>query len=101
MIIRILTEGQFDVPDGNVEELNQLDETLEAAIRGDDEDGFRAALERLLDRVRELGSPVPVEDLVSSDLLLPYADVTLHEVRDLLSGDGLIPGRSSGATSAG
>jgi hypothetical protein len=100
MIIRILTEGQYDVPDSEIEGLNVLDETLESAIEGSDEAGFKAALAELLGKVREVGKEVGIDELVSSDLLLPYSDATLAEVRDLLSGDGLIPGRSSGAAPA-
>jgi hypothetical protein len=97
MIIRILSEGQFDVADNEVDGLNVLDEKLEAAIDAGDEAGFTAALAELLDRVRSVGSPVDLDALVSSDLLLPYADATLAEVRDLLSDEGLIPGRSESA----
>ncbi len=100
MIIRILSEGQFDVPDDEVEGLNVLDEQLEAAIDGGDEAGFTAALAELLARVRSVGTEVPAVELVQSDLLLPYSDASLAEVRDLLSGDGLIPGRSAGAAPA-
>ena len=32
------------------------------------------------------------EALDASDLILPMADATLAEVKDMLSGDGLIPG---------
>jgi PspAA-like protein len=92
MIIRILTEGQLDVPESEIDGLNQLDETLEAAIQADDEAAFQAALHALLARVREVGKEVPADELVQSDLLLPYSDASLAEVRDLLSGDGLIPG---------
>jgi len=100
MIIRILSEGQFDVPDDEVEGLNVLDEQLEAAIDGGDEAVFTAALAELLARVRSVGTEVPAVELVQSDLLLPYSDASLAEVRDLLSGDGLIPGRSAGAAPA-
>jgi len=95
VIIRILTEGQFDVPDGEVDGLNRLDESLEAAIAANDEAAFTSALGDLLAKVREVGKEVPVDEIISSDLLLPYSDATLAEVRDLLSGDGLIPGRSA------
>jgi len=100
MIIRILTEGQFDVPESEVDGLNVLDEKLEAAIQSGDEEAFKVALAELLSKVRETGKEVAVDEIVTSDLLLPYSDATLHEVRDLLSGDGLIPGRSTGAAPA-
>jgi hypothetical protein len=100
MIIRILTEGQFDVPDSEVDGLNLLDEKLEAAINDGDEGAFAGALAELLARVRAVGAVVPDDALVQSQLLLPYSDASLSEVRDLLSGDGLIPGRSAGAAAA-
>jgi hypothetical protein len=46
----------------------------------------------LLDGVRTAGVPHDADSLDSSDLILPMADATLAEVKDLLSGDGLIPG---------
>ncbi|MBA2559683.1 MAG: hypothetical protein H0V07_07285 [Propionibacteriales bacterium] len=92
MIIRILGEGQFDVPDGAIDGLNELDGKLEAAIEAGDEATFGSALGALLDRVREVGRPVALDALVPSSLVLPHAEASLEEVRDLLSGDGLIPG---------
>ena len=92
MIIRILAEGQFEVPDDEVDGLNELDAKLEAAVAAGDADGLGDALAALLDRVRSSGSEVALDALVPSDLVLPHASATLAEVRDLLSGDGLIPG---------
>ena len=92
MIIRILSEGQYDLDDVHVDALNELDDNLAAAIEADDEATFASALGALLDRVRELGSPVAVDALVPSALVLPSDSATLDEVRDLLSHDGLIPG---------
>jgi len=92
MIIRILSDGQYDVPDDQVDGLNELDEKLEAAIEAGDEATFGSALGALLDRVRGAGAPVPFDSLVPSQLLLPHESASLADVRDLLSGDGLIPG---------
>jgi len=92
MIIRILSEGQFDVPDDSIDALNELDRKLEAAVEAGDEATFCSALGVLLDRVRTLGKPIAVDALVPSQLVLPHDSATLAEVRDLISGDGLIPG---------
>ena len=46
----------------------------------------------LLDKVRELGSPLPDDALEPSELILPSPDATLEEVRSMLRDDGLIPG---------
>lgn len=97
MIVRILTEGQYDVPDSEIDDLNVLDEKLEAAVDSEDAEAFTSALHDLLERVRSVGTEVASEELVESTLLLPFSDATLDEVRDLLSEDGLIPGRSQGA----
>ena len=98
MIIRILTEGQYDVPDSEMDGLNVLDERLQEAIDANDEASFSAALQALLDRVRTIGTVPPVDLLVQSDLVLPFSDATIEEVRDLLSDEGLIPGRSEAAS---
>ena len=92
MIIRILSEGQFEVPDDAVGSLNELDQKLEAAVEASDEQALATALSSLLDQVRSAGSEVALDSLVPSDLVLPHASASLAEVRDLLSGDGLIPG---------
>ncbi|HWG61668.1 MAG TPA: hypothetical protein VG253_08150 [Streptosporangiaceae bacterium] len=92
MIVRILGEGQVLVDDAAAGELTALDATLESAVQADDETAFRAALDALLARIRALGTPLPADSLEPSELILPYADATMDDVRGMLSGDGLIPG---------
>ncbi|HEX3931250.1 MAG TPA: hypothetical protein VHW64_11115 [Nocardioides sp.] len=92
MIVRILGEGQFVLSDDAVSSLNELDATVESAIEAGDETAFHQALAALLDGVRSAGVPHDAESLDSSDLILPMADASLGEVKDMLSGDGLIPG---------
>jgi hypothetical protein len=92
MIVRILGEGQYDLADDAFSALNDLDAQVESAIEAGDEIGFRDALAALLDGVRTAGVPHAAESLDPSDLMLPMADATLAEVKDMLSGDGLIPG---------
>ena len=92
MIVRILTEGQLEVPDERLDHLNELDADVEAAVGSGDEAAFVQALAALLDAVRSGGSPLDPESLVDSDLILPPSDATIEEVRELLGDDGLIPG---------
>ena len=92
MIIRIMGEGQFQVDDSHLTELNTLDDKLGDSIDSGDDDMFRAALVDLLAAVRRVASPVPDDELVDSDLVLPYAEAHVDEVKELLTGDGLIPG---------
>lgn len=92
MIVRILGEGQYDVPEESLEQLNQLDSAVEAAVGAEDEVTFGHALAALLDGVRSVGTPHAADSLDESDLILPMADATLADVRTMLSDDGLIPG---------
>jgi hypothetical protein len=92
MIVRILGEGQFEVPEAAVAELNELDGALEAAVERNDDGAFRPALAALLARVREVGSPTEADDLRPSELIIPQPDATMDEVRKLLTDEGLIPG---------
>lgn len=91
MIIRILGEGQFDVPDEHLAALNDVDTALVSAVEAGDEPTFRRGLGRLLDAVRAEGTPVPNDFLGPSELVLPGPDTTLAEVRELLGDEGLIP----------
>ncbi len=94
MIVRILNEGQWNVPDGVVSDLNGLDDAVEQAFKAGDQDQLAAALTSLLNRVKAVGTPVPDDELQDSALILPASDSTLEDVEALLneSEEGLIPG---------
>jgi hypothetical protein len=92
MIARIMGEGQVKLSDSHLPRLNELDDELLAAMEQDDEAAFRRTLGVLLDAVRQLGEPLPVDSLEPSDLILPSRDASLDEVRQMLYDDGLIPG---------
>lgn len=91
MIIRIMGEGQLEVADSHLDRLNSLDDVLTAAIEANDDDAFRIALTTLLEAVREVGVPVAEDFLHESDLVLPYGDAHINEVKALLGDEGLIP----------
>ena len=92
MIVRILGEGQLELADDQLDALNALDAKVEDAVAAGDEEAFGTALAALLDGVRRSGQPLAADSLEDSDLILPPADATIAEVRELLSDDGLIPG---------
>lgn len=92
MIVRILGEGQWDVADEDLTVLNGLDTEVEAAVEAGDSVTFSNTLAALLAGVRKAGSVLPDDSLEDSDLILPPADATIDEVRQLLSDEGLIPG---------
>jgi|DewCreStandDraft_4_1066084.scaffolds.fasta_scaffold29809_2 hypothetical protein len=90
MIIRIATQGQYKVSGQIVDKLDELDNKLVEVVAKGDESKFRDLLGQMLTIVKEGGSAVPDDELVSSDLILPSPDTTLDEARKLFVGDGLI-----------
>lgn len=92
MIVRILTEGQYDLPAAFVDELNRIDNELVRVVEDGDGSRFQALLAQMLDLVRTKGKPVPVDELVESDLVLPEPDLTLEEAKGLFTGEGILPG---------
>jgi hypothetical protein len=92
MIVRIGGEGQFEVPDAHLGELNRLDDDLAKAVDAGDEAQFKTALEALLASVRTVGGELPADYIGPSELVLPSPDSTIEEVREVLGDEGLIPG---------
>ncbi|TDD24112.1 hypothetical protein E1218_16835 [Kribbella turkmenica] len=91
MIVRIMSEGQWRLADEKLDELNKVDSELEAAVSAGDEEAFRTSFAALLDFVRS-GDKLPDDELHDSDVILPPSDSSLAEMRELISGDGLIAG---------
>ncbi|HEX8497565.1 MAG TPA: hypothetical protein VF661_10255 [Actinomycetales bacterium] len=92
MIIRILGEGQLEVDDSQLDQLNELDSAVEKAVEAGDDAAFTQALDALLASLRTNGAPLADDSIVPSDAVVPGSDSTLSEVRDLLGDEGLIPG---------
>lgn len=91
MIVRISGEGQFRLPDGDAERLNELDNRAVAAVEQGDETGFRELWSQMLELVANDGNTLDDEELVESDVILPPRDITFAEAKGEFSGDGLIP----------
>ncbi len=91
MIVRILTEGQYNLPGAHLDRLNELDNRLVEIVEAEDEGAFDGLLKEMLDVVREHGSPVPLDEIVESDIVLPEPDITLAEAERIFTGEGIIP----------
>jgi hypothetical protein len=86
MIVRVLEDGQYDVPEPAVEELQRLDLELDRAIREEDEAAFAAALAAVIAAVRASSTKLGADTIVPSELTIPAAGSRLDEVRRLLAG---------------
>jgi hypothetical protein len=91
VIVRISGEDQYLLPDNDAQRLNELENEVVKVVEGGREDGFAAAYGALLDHVRTHGSRIGEEQLESSDLILPPADLTFAEAGREFTGEGLLP----------
>ena len=92
MIVRISGEGQFHLPDGDADRLNELDNQAVEAAEANDEARFLELFGQMVALVERDGERVPDDELVESDVILPPRDITLEEARQDFTGEGLIPG---------
>ena len=91
MIVRLMGEGQFEVDDDCAARLNELDDKALAALDSNDEPELDRLLEDMAALVRAEGRELAADDLSPSEAIIPPSDLTLDEMRDLMSDDGLIP----------
>jgi hypothetical protein len=91
VIVRLMGEGQYRIDDGLRERLNELDSRAGEAMEQEDEKELDARLQEMWDLVQSEGDPLPADDLSPSDVLIPPADLTLEETRELFGEGGLIP----------
>jgi len=89
MIVRIQGEGQWNISGSQLDEMDKLDDQILAAIGDHDEGRFHTLVGQLLDQVRKGGRKLPPEEIAESDLILPPADATMSEVRDMFASEGL------------
>jgi hypothetical protein len=91
VIVRIANEGQYRLPDGDAERLNELDNQAVAAAEAGEETRFNELWQQMLQLVEKDGEALADDELVESDVILPPRDVTFVEAKGDFSGDGLIP----------
>ena len=92
MIVRIATEGQYELPDDQASRLNELDNEVVAAVENGDEARFRELFDQMLELVRSQGKDLNDDELVESEVILPPPDTSLEDARAEFTGEGLIPG---------
>ncbi|CAI8019212.1 hypothetical protein GBAR_LOCUS11568 [Geodia barretti] len=92
LIVRILGEGQFNLPGSVIDDLNDIDNRMVEAVATEDGAQFQSLLDEMFRLVRDRGEPLPLDQLVESDLILPETDLTLDEAEHIFIGDGLLPG---------
>lgn len=90
MIVRIAGEGQYHVGSSALDTLDEIDHRLVESVEKGSREDFYRLLGEMHEVVHREGKPVPVEEIVESDLVLPPPDTTLEEARYLFDRGGLI-----------
>lgn len=85
-------EGQWRVDDALTGALNEIDRALDDDLNSGNAREFTAHLNAMHELVRSSGSPVGYDEVLPSDAFVPPPDITLDELRELVSPEGLIPG---------
>lgn len=91
MIVRILSYGQYRVPDDDVAAMNEVDDRVESAVAAGDDRMFQACLTELIAMVLQRGEPVSPGEFVASEAVLPTPGSTLEDARRMLTDEGLVP----------
>lgn len=91
MIVRIASEGQFDLSDDLADQLNELDNRCVEAVEAGDKAAFHTSYDAMLAFVREHGAVLDDDALVGSGVILPPSDLSFAEAGEQFTGDGLIP----------
>ncbi|MGX6447618.1 PspA-associated protein PspAA [Patulibacter sp. S7RM1-6] len=91
MIVRIFNDQQYRLDDGLHGELNDLDDAVVAAVDAGDESAYLQTFAALLRFVRDRGTPLPEDELVGSDVLIPADDFSFDEAGREFTGEGLVP----------
>jgi PspAA-like protein len=91
VIVRVATEGQYRLDDGQAAKLNELDNELVSVVQSGDEEAFRRLFNEMLELARS-GAELGEEELEESDVILPPPDISVEEAREEFTGEGLIPG---------
>ncbi len=90
MIIRIMGEGQFRFDESHLGDLNRIDNQIVDHVKKGNQDGYRNDLARMIATVKELGDLVSDEEVIPSDIIVPPADLSFEEAKEIFCNDGLI-----------
>ena len=92
MIIRIMGEGQYKVKSSLFDTLNKIDNTIVDNVQKGDEKAYKKNLAKLIGTIKKKGVALEDEELVESDIIVPPADMTMREAREVFKGTGIFKG---------
>lgn len=91
IVVRVAGDDQYKLPVAVRPALDGLDVALVRAIQANDAEGFTQCTEQLIKLIHASGEKLPHDDLRSSDLIVPAADMTVEEAKRLMSDENSAP----------
>ncbi len=85
IVVRIHGEEQYRLAESARAQLDAFDHRLVDAVRSGDDAAFHTALGEVIAFVKSNGEQTTHDDLATSDIILPSADMSLDEVQTLLA----------------
>ena len=92
MIIRIMGQGQYRVDSALFDTLNAIDNRIVEDVQTGNQQGYEQSLAELIGCIQREGQRIADTELVESDIIVPPADMTIAEARDVFKGTGIFEG---------
>jgi hypothetical protein len=87
IVVRVAGDNQYKLPVAVRPALDGLDMALVRAIQANDAEGFTQVTEQLIKLIHASGEKLPHDDLRSSDMIVPGADMSVDEAKRLMADD--------------
>jgi hypothetical protein len=83
VIIRIMGEGQYHVPEALCDQLKEVDNRIVVLVEKGNEKEFREELLKLISEIRKKGKVVEEKEILVSDIIVPPENMSFKEVKDI------------------
>jgi hypothetical protein len=96
-IVRVAGHGQFKVNRSTIAKINEIDNEIVDMLKKDssnsktDESQFRNKIEEMVSLITREGKPLDDKEIVQSDIIVPSADLSVDEAKNMFKGEGIIP----------
>ena len=96
-IVRIAGRGQFKVNESTMIKINLIDNKIVDMLKKDssnsktDESQFRNKIEEMVNLITTEGRPLDDKEIIQSDIIVPSADLSVEEAKNMFKGEGVIP----------
>ena len=96
-IVRIAGHGQFKINQSTMAKINEIDNEIVDVLEKDssnsktDESQFRNKIEEMASLITQEGEPLDNKEIVQSDIIVPAADLSIEEAKNMFKGEGIIP----------